>query len=256
MELLCLLLLALCLFFYFRNKAKKIKGTIKVFTKKHLAVLENEVTFYTNLSLEAQQDFRVRALHFLNTTQIIPYGCSIEIKDRMLIAASAIIPVFGFENWEYNNITTIYVLPSAFNKEFQYVGDDRNILGMVGEGTLQNKMVLSKQALHHGFQNTSDKKNTAIHEFIHLIDMQDGDIDGLPKILVEQPFVLPWLNLMHQKIAEIDNGGSDINPYGASSKVEFLAVASEYFFERPKLLKRKHPELYAQLAKFFRQDVA
>jgi hypothetical protein len=61
---------------------------------------------------------------------------------------------------------------------------------------------------------------------------------------------------MHQKIAEIDNGGSDINPYGASSKVEFLAVASEYFFERPKLLKRKHPELYTQLAKFFRQDVA
>ena len=61
---------------------------------------------------------------------------------------------------------------------------------------------------------------------------------------------------MHFKTTVIDNDKSDINPYAASSKVEFFAVVSEYFFERPKLLKRKHPKLYSKLALFFKQDLA
>ncbi|WP_340850760.1 zinc-dependent peptidase [Polaribacter vadi] len=34
-------------------------------------------------------------------------------------------------------------------------------------------------------------------------------------------------------------------------KLSFLAVAGEYFFERPKLLKRKHPALYEMLKSCF-----
>ncbi|WP_262503045.1 zinc-dependent peptidase [Polaribacter glomeratus] len=33
--------------------------------------------------------------------------------------------------------------------------------------------------------------------------------------------------------------------------MEFLAVAGEYFFERPKLIKKKHPELYRMLETCF-----
>lgn len=53
-----------------------------------------------------------------------------------------------------------------------------------------------------------------------------------------------WINLIQKKIEEIYEGESDINPYGATNKTEFFAVISEYFFERPKLLKQKHSELY------------
>ena len=35
---------------------------------------------------------------------------------------------------------------------------------------------------------------------------------------------------------------------------EFFAVVTEAFFERPRALRAKHPELYAELARFFRQD--
>jgi len=31
-------------------------------------------------------------------------------------------------------------------------------------------------------------------------------------------------------------------------------VATECFFEKPRQLKRKHAELYAELAEFYRQD--
>ena len=53
------------------------------------------------------------------------------------------------------------------------------------------------------------------------------------------------------EIKNIINDQSDINPYGATNEAEFFAVASEYFFERPALLKEKHPGLYQLLESIF-----
>ncbi|WP_317131330.1 zinc-dependent peptidase [Polaribacter glomeratus] len=49
----------------------------------------------------------------------------------------------------------------------------------------------------------------------------------------------------------MNNNKSDIRNYGVTSEIEFLAVAGEYFFERPKLIKKKHPELYRMLETCF-----
>jgi Mlc titration factor MtfA (ptsG expression regulator) len=40
---------------------------------------------------------------------------------------------------------------------------------------------------------------------------------------------------------------SDIRSYAATNQAEFFAVSSEYFFSRPKLMRRKHPEIYKML---------
>jgi Mlc titration factor MtfA (ptsG expression regulator) len=42
--------------------------------------------------------------------------------------------------------------------------------------------------------------------------------------------------------------------YGAESPAEFFAVVTEAFFERPRALRAQHPDLYAEFARFFRQD--
>jgi Mlc titration factor MtfA (ptsG expression regulator) len=47
-----------------------------------------------------------------------------------------------------------------------------------------------------------------------------------------------------------------IDPYGAESPGEFFAVCSEAFFELPHLLQDQYPQVYAQLAAFYRQDPA
>ncbi len=116
-------------------------------------------------------------------------------------------------------------------------------------------MILSKPALKYGFENESDKKNTAIHEFVHLIDKTDGSIDGIPELLLEKQYTIPWLDLINKKIDEIYDNKSDINPYGGSNRKEFFSVVSEYFFERPKLLAKKHPDLYNLLEKIFKQKM-
>lgn len=256
-----LLISILIIFFiYYINKGtgvlpKTLRSDLNTKEKK---ILEEEVLYYQNLSDLNKLKFTKRVAEFLAQVKIREVDCKLTNKDKMYIGASAIIPVFGFENWRYSNLKTVYVFPDAFNEQFQYKGsrNNRRILGMVGSGHLQYKMILSLKALRLGFENKSDKNNTAIHEFVHLIDMADGAIDGIPSSIVEKPYTLPWLDLIHRKIEKIDDGKSDINPYGATSKVEFFAVASEYFFERPKLLKRKHPRLYKKLSVFFKQDIA
>ena len=219
-------------------------------------ILEKNVLYYSQLSGEEKARFSKRVAIFLSSIKIKSVSCVVSEVDELLIGASAIIPVFGFDNWSYTNLKEVYLFPNAFNTKLEYVGwkNNRTILGIVGGGKLKNRMILSQKALRHGFENKSDKNNTAIHEFVHLIDMTDGDIDGLPSSILEKPYTLPWFDLIHKKIEHIDDGKSDINPYGATSKIEFFAVASEYFFERPKLLKRKHPELYQKLSLFFNQD--
>lgn len=81
-------------------------------------------------------------------------------------------------------------------------------------------------------------------------------MDGVPELLLERQYTIPWINLIREKIDEISQKKSDINPNGATNNAEFFAVASEYFFERPKLLKRKHPELYKLLEEIFEQNLS
>jgi Mlc titration factor MtfA (ptsG expression regulator) len=61
---------------------------------------------------------------------------------------------------------------------------------------------------------------------------------------------------MYEEMEAINNNDSDIRKYGGTKQAEFFAVASEYFFERPDLFERKHPELYEMLRLCFQQDPA
>jgi len=42
--------------------------------------------------------------------------------------------------------------------------------------------------------------------------------------------------------------------YGATNPAEFFAVATETFFEKPKTLARKRPELYDELKSYYQLD--
>lgn len=218
-------------------------------------VLGKKVTFYNSLSQSEKSQFEFKVQEFLLNHKITGINVSVDITDKLLVASSAVIPILAFPDWRYTNLTEVLIYPDMFNEKFETEGTDREILGMVGTGFMEGKMILSKPALHHGFSNETDKKNTAIHEFVHLIDKLDGIIDGIPELLLEHQYTIPWFDLMYKKIDDIYADKSDINPYGGTNTVEFFAVASEYFFERPKLMQKKHPELYSLLEKTFHQEM-
>lgn len=218
-------------------------------------ILETQVAYYRKLIPAEKQRFILEVKGFLQETRIDPIGTTIDDTDRVLVAASAVIPIFGFPEWHYTNLTDVLIYDDHFNAEFQAEGRNRQYMGMVGTGAYNGKMLLSKTALREGFRNKTDKQNTAIHEFVHLLDKADGAIDGVPEAFLDKPYTLPWLDLVHRKMQQILQDKSDINPYGATDKTEFFAVAAEYFFERPDLLKSKHPQLYEMLGRIFRQSL-
>ena len=249
--LLTILVLAILglIFSLFRPKKKNI--AIHPISDDYKTILAQQVPFYQALNEEKKKDFENRVQHFLATTRITGVKTTVEDIDRVLIAASAVIPIFNFQGWEYVNLHEVLLYPDSFDHDFQQEGSHRSVIGMVGHGALNHVMILSQHELRQAFINKTGKTNTAIHEFVHLVDKTDGEIDGIPEFILEKQYILPWLELMRKEIKLILKDRSDINPYGATNEAEFFAVVSEYFFERPKLLKEKHPELYKLLADIF-----
>jgi MtfA peptidase len=238
---------------YFTNSKKKeaqVENDILI----NDVILENNIAFFRMLNKNEKQQFENELRFFLSYIRITGVNTPVDNLDRIFVAASAVIPVFAFPGWRYNSLREVLLYSDAINNDFQTEGEGRNILGMVGSGYMEGKMLLSKFALEQGFKNESDKNNTAIHEFVHLIDKADGDTDGIPKLLLDKQYTIPWLDMTYQLMQEMLKGKSDINPYGTTNKAEFFAVVSEYFFERPDLLQQKHPELFKLLQEIFKQE--
>ncbi len=219
-------------------------------------VLQRDVLFFRALEPAAQQRFRREVQVFLGEKRITGIKTPLDPTTRVLAASSAIIPIFGFPDWEWEQINEVLVYPARFDEEFD-IGDERdhNILGMVGAGSLNRLMILSKPDLITGFRDTADMRNVGVHEFAHLVDKTDGVMDGVPEVGLGREAIGPWIDLMRREMAEIETGQSDIDEYALSSEAEFFAVTSEYFFERPGVMQRKHPELYAALKGIFNQDL-
>ncbi len=232
------------------------KKKFQTFDKNWKTILEKKVAFYAKLSDAEKTRFEEAVLLFFNDVDITGIEIEIDDTDRLLVASSAVIPLFGFPGWRYRNINEVLLYQGSFNQNYQTKGQDRNVLGMVGSGAMNRMMILSKPALHQGFRTPMGKSNVGIHEFVHLLDMADGAIDGLPEILMEQQYVLPWLHEMHEEIRDIKKRNSKINPYGATNEAEFLSVAAEYFFNQPEHFEKKYPELFDLMEKIFRQDLA
>ena len=105
--------------------------------------------------------------------------------------------------------------------------------------------------LYHGYSNSTDRINVGIHEFSHIIDKQDGTIDGVPNVLLDDSQIGPWLELIRSKSKEIESKKAKINRYALTNDAEFFAVVTEYFFEHPEMMAKKHPGLFKTLENIY-----
>ncbi len=254
--LLTLLFIAYQIWYFKKKKNEQIrKYTFQNFPASWRTSLRREVLFYTQLSTDEQRRFEKLIQQFLAHCDIQGVKTEITDFDRLLIASAAVIPLFHlnyhFGAQLYPNLDTVLLYPTNFSSDYQIAGKNRNILGMVGNRELNRAMILSRQSLHSGFKLGRDGRNTAIHEFVHLIDGWDGRIDGIPEALMKQPAIGPWLELIKDKTLEIKKKKSDIDAYAASKPAEFLAVTAELYFENPHRMMKKHPRLFSFFRKIF-----
>ncbi len=224
------------------------------------AILRARIPYYAALEADERTRFQHLVALFLDEKPIHGVGCAIDDTVRLLVAASAIIPVFAFPGWEYTTLRKVLIRPAAFDAEFRPESAAPGTaaamaLGMVGNsGWFDGVMILSLPDLLAGFAEGAGKHHVGIHEFAHLIDRSDGAIDGLPATL-PRACLRPWTTLVHEHLAHRAGADSGLPAYGYTNEAEFFAVASEYFFQSPAELARRDPPLYALLARVFRQDL-
>ncbi|WP_026954780.1 zinc-dependent peptidase [Algoriphagus vanfongensis] len=256
--LFALFLVSMLAWVIYRSKVKKSGLEVpEVFPETWRKFLLDKVQFYQELNETDRLLFESDVQKFLKRIKITGIKTTVSDEDRLLVASSAVIPIFRFPEWEYKTLVEVLLYPDLFTEEFNFSEGERNIAGMAGSGGMMSNLVIfSKPALWQGFENKTDKHNVGIHEFVHLFDKQDGEVDGIPSIFMKHQFVLPWMQLIKTNSEEMLAGKSDIYVYGATNPQEFLAVTSEYFFEQPALFKEKHPELYKVLSDVFNTDLA
>lgn len=212
------------------------------------------VPYYRLLSEDDKFLFSKKIEFFLDGIVITGIDTKIDEVTRLLVGAAAVIPVFRQPEWEYDYLTDVFVCSDNLADNIELLNCCDDVLGLVVYN--KSSIYLSREALVKNFM-ISDGNNVGIHEFIHKIDEVSGSIDGiLPAPFLSKKEREKWLGVIDYEMSRLKRNDSDFKEYALRSRSEFIAVAAEYFFERPLEMKEKHFRLYAMMQKMFRQDLA
>ena len=215
-------------------------------------ILREKVPFYRRFRATALHRFEDKLKVFARTKHFIPAGdFTIDDTVKVMIAAGAARLVMNLPGEHYARLTEIVVYGSAYHH-----GDKEHVI--LGEAHGWGTVVLAFDAVRQGLANSEDGHDTAMHEFAHVLDVADGAFDGTP-ILRSFAAYAPWVRVMSREYTSMKSRcGRErrtvMRRYGATNEAEFFAVATEAFFEKPRQMKEKHPELYEVLRDHYEID--
>lgn len=216
------------------------------------------VPLLQRLSAGDIERLRERATLFLYRTPFTPIdGLDLTPAMRVRMAAQACLPTLNLKEDVLDAVTRVIVYPDAFVPEIEEVDEAgvvhrrREVRG--GEAWGSGPLVLSwgdVEASGHG-----EGYNVAIHEVAHVLDMGNGVPNGFPPLppgMDARAWSAAFGAAFEDLNRRLDHGREPpIDPYAAEAPEEFFAVASEYFFEQPEVLRAAFPAVFAQLEAYY-----
>ena len=210
-------------------------------------------------------ELRRLASLFLNEKEFIGAG-GLEVDDAMAvcIAAQAVLPVLRIGLAPYRSFVGIVVHPDEVVARRELTDDDGIVHAydevLAGEAMAGGPVMLSWVDVSESGDSADWGYNVVIHEFAHVLDMGDGEANGVPP-LASAAEREAWIRVIDPAFerfcTEVDAGRETLlDPYGATGIEEFFAVSTETFFTGPKEMRTRHPDLYGLLARYFQQDPA
>ena len=227
-------------------------------------IIEKNMPLYARLPPGLKQQLHGHVQVFLDEKKFI--GCAgLDISDeiKMTIAAQACVLLLNRKPNYYPRLRSILVYPSTFVAT-RAVSKGAAVVvrrsARLGESWHRGPVVLAWDAVLGGANDVKDGHNVVLHEFAHRLDQEDGAADGAP-LLQQRSRYTTWARVLSREYEHLQERASKgrktvMDRYGATQPAEFFAVATETFFEKPRQMKRKHPELYEQLAAFYSVDPA
>ena len=246
-----------------RARAKREELLKKPFPEAYLKILDANFKVYRKLPQDQQQKL-FGLIHLFLDEKDFTACDGLEMTDeiKVTIAAQACLLLLNNKTqpW-YKRLHTVLVYPSAYlakskSQEDDIVSEADSV--RLGESWGGGSIVLSWSHSKHGGVNFQDGQNVILHEFAHQLDQVDGPADGIPNF-DQSSFYIEWANLLSVEYKKLlrkamKNQKSLLDQYGATNEAEFFAVATECFFEKPRQMSKKHPELYKNLARYYGLD--
>ncbi len=236
-----------------------------------------------------QQRLRAMCEQFLARKSIVSVrGLELTASMELHIAAQACLPVLNLGLDWYRGWKGIVVYPSTFRVQ-RKIHEESGVvhevdIGLSGEAWKGGPVVLSWEDTSR-FDRRSDghrdgpAKNLVIHEFVHQIDLLDGEANGVPPFdrrlhrgLDRSSWLIELEDAFERFSAEVDFIESEmprhldpdcteaeryfaqlpLDAYAATDTAEFFAVSSEAYFVRPSDVSNAFPRWYEMLRRFFR----
>ena len=187
-------------------------------------------------------------------------GLDVDLGMQLLIAVQACILICNLDVDYYRGWVEVIVYPDEFVPNVQTMDEAGVVLTVrepqAGEAWLRGPVILSWADV----ADCAEGVNVVIHEFAHKLDMLNGNADGFPPLhrnMSRKAWSDAFSSAYADFCARIDaDQEMTIDEYAAESPGEFFAVMSETFFERPRVVRALYPQVYAQLAQFYRQEPA
>lgn len=189
-------------------------------------------------------------------------GCGdLQLTDtiRVLIAAQASLLILQLPHDVYRRVNSILVYPTTVYAPGYQEGLETNS-PILGQAFVHGPVILVWDAVKSGAIHPERGHNVVYHEFAHKLDMLDGEVDGVPPLYQSDQYQ-QWYDVCSTAFNNLQRKSTKgrrtfLDPYGATNPAEFFAVATEYFFDKPRQMKRRVPVLYQTLQNYFNQDPA
>jgi Mlc titration factor MtfA (ptsG expression regulator) len=233
-----------------RRAATRRAAVALPFPEKWRAFLLDRYDHFERLDPLWRARFEDDVRIFLAEKRITGVGVEVTSELRLLVAASAVTLSVGWPEYEWDHLTEVLLYPDDFDRDYAFGGDERS-----GETHPWGTVILSVPSLLESFEVPDDGYHVGIHEFAHLLDVDQTHFDGIP-VGLHGERAREWVAAAEKEMERLRHGRSAFDEYGAHDAVEFLGVAVEAFFEVPQVVRRRHREVYGILSSYFGQDPA
>ena len=195
-------------------------------------------------------------------------GLQVDVAMQWAVAASAGLMVTAYPDWFFGKTSSILIYPTPYIAKAgpQYSSLSEGIPSVMGEFAragetiYRGPVIVNWQDLQYAKESANSGNHLAIHEFAHQLDLINSPFaDGLPPLPANID-EKRWKAGMQREFQASRSMVADgyrvfINDYGLTKESEFFAVASELYFQAPRVLAEHHPNVFELLRQFYQQDL-